>query len=128
MLYFLLHDADAFHRRIAPALAASWHRHSFAPVVALVDELSAALAAFAERYHLTGDEEPLLRHITKGQPFDRRLWRHLAGEMLLYAAADAPPLQTAPDVLAWLVRIDGAEPIRQAHFGSRDVDFGGVAY
>jgi hypothetical protein len=138
MLYFLLHDAETFHRRIAPALAASWQRRDFGPVAALAAELASALAAFAARFHLTTDEAPLLRGVTTGQPFDRRLWRHLAGEVLLYAAADAPALQTAPETLAALLApgqpgrdewpLDRLAPILQAHYGSRDVDFGGVVY
>src|SRR5262245_5899871 len=138
MLYLLLHDADAFHRRLAPALAASWHQRTLAPVADLAAELAPALDAFAERYHLTADEQPLLRRVTADTPIDRRLWRHLAGELLLYAAADAPARQTAPDTLAHLLGAErnasgeaGREqsaPIRQAHYGSRDLDFGGVAY
>jgi hypothetical protein len=132
MLYFLLHDADAFHCQITPALAASWRQRSFRPLAALAAELSPVLDAFADRYRLTADEQPLLRHVSADQPFDRRLWRHLAGEVLLYAAADAPELQTAPDTLAALLTlngtVDGPSPIRQAHYGSRDLDFGGVVY
>jgi hypothetical protein len=138
MLYFLLHDAATFHRRIAPALAASWRRRDFGAVAALAAELAPALDAFAARYHLTADEQPLLRGVTAGQPFDRRLWRHLAGEVLLYAAVDAPALQTAPETLATLLApgqpgrdewpLDRLAPILQAHFGSRDLDFGGVVY
>jgi hypothetical protein len=94
--------------------------------------------AFAERFHLTADEAPLLRQVTAEQPFDRRLWRHLAGEFLLYATTGAPALQTAPDTLTYLLapnHIGAGEtgrahfaPIQQAHFGGRDLDFGGVVY
>jgi hypothetical protein len=138
MLYFLLHDADAFHRRLVPALAASWRRRDFGPLADLAAELIPALDAFADRYHLTAAEEPLLKRLTAALPFDRRLWRHLAGEVLLYAAADAPALQTAPDTLAALLApgqpgrdewpLDRLAPILQAHHGSRDLDFGGVIY
>jgi hypothetical protein len=138
MLYFLLHDAETFHRRIAPALTASWRRRDFGPIAALAAELAPALDAFAARYHLTADEAPLLRGVTAGQPFDRRLWRHLAGEVLLYAAADAPALQTAPETLATLLApgqpgrdewpLDQLAPILQAHYGSRDLEFGGIVY
>jgi hypothetical protein len=128
MLYFLLHDAGGFHGRIAPALAASWRQRSFGPLAALAAELAPALGAFAERYRLTAKEQPLLRHISANQPFDRRLWRHLAGEVLLYAAADAPTLQTAPATLACLLAPEPFAPIQQAHYGSRDLDFGGAVY
>src|SRR4051794_7822319 len=131
MLYFLLHEANALHGRIAPALATSWHRRSLAPFAELAAELSLALGAFAERFRLTADEAPLLLRVSAGQPFDRRVWRHLVGEVLLYAAADAPAIQTAPDTLTCLLAPEhfatGAAPnepsapIRQAHFGSRDL-------
>src|SRR4051794_10341339 len=122
MLYFLLHDAAAFRGRIAPALAAGWRRRTFAPVAALAADLGPALAVFADRFRLTADERPLLAELTADRPFDRRLWRHLAGEVLLYAAADVPTIQTAPDTLAALPAAD-AVAIRQAHVGSRDVEF-----
>src|SRR5436190_2694150 len=102
MLYFLLHDADAFHGYIVPALAASWRRRQFGPLVTLAAELGAALTDFADRYRLTADERPWLAQLTADRPFDRRLWRHLAGEVLLYAAADVPAIQTAADTLAML--------------------------
>ncbi len=127
MLYFLLHDAATFHGRIAPALAAGWRRRTFAPVAALAAELAPALAAFADRFRLTADERPLLAGLAADRPFDRRLWRHLAGEVLLYAAADVPTVQTARDTLAALLTAD-PDPIRQAHFGSRDLEFDGVPY
>src|SRR5262249_44257288 len=122
----------AFHGRIAPILGASWRQRSFRLLTALAAELSPVLDAFAERYRLTADEQPLLRHISADQPFDRRLWRHLTGEVLLYAATDAPEIQAPPDTLAVLLPpggvSDGPSPIRQAHFGSRDLHFGVVVY
>src|SRR5205085_1500355 len=54
--------------------------------------------------------------------------RHLAGEVLLYAAADAPAFQTAAETLATLVAPDQREAIRQVHAGSRDLEFDGVPY
>jgi hypothetical protein len=128
MLYFLMHDADTFHRRIAPALASSWRQRNFGPIVAFVAELAPTLAAFSDRFHLTADEQPLLTQLTAARPFDRRLWRHLGGEILLYAAADAPTIQTAAETLATLVSPDQRETLRQAHIGSRDLDFDGVPY
>jgi hypothetical protein len=128
MLYFLLHDADAFHHRIAPALARSWRQHTFGPIVALARDLGPAITTFTERFHLTVDERPLLAQLTANRPFDRRMWRHLAGEVLLYAAVDAPPVQTATDTLASLVASHQRDAVRQAHVGSRDLDFDGVPY
>jgi hypothetical protein len=127
MLYFLLHDAIAF-RRIATALGASWRRRNFGPIVELAVEFDPIFTAFADRFHLTADERPLLTQLTADQPFGRRLWRHIAGEILLYAAADAPAIQTAPDTLAAIVAPDQITTIQQAHVGSRELDFDGVPY
>jgi hypothetical protein len=121
-LYFLVHDADRFHRLIVPSLAESARRRSFEPCRDLAVELAPAVAEYASRYHL-GDE-PLLGRLP-GLSFDRRLWTHLAGEILLFAAVEVPELQTAP---ASLGRLIGEEPSRQIHRGSRDLVFGGRPY
>ena len=68
------------------------------------------------------------RNWRQRRPFDRRLWRHVAGEILLYAGADAPAIQTAAETLTLLVTHDQREIIQQAHAGSRDLDFDGVPY
>jgi hypothetical protein len=128
MLYFLLHDAAPFNDRLVPCLAASWRRRMFGPLVELAADLRATLADFAERFRLTADERPMLARLTADQPFDRRLWRHVAGEVLLYAAADTPPIQTDLEALGALVGSDHRETVRQAHLGSRDLDFDGVPY
>lgn len=128
MRYFLLHDAATFYDRIAPALAGGWRRRTFGPVVDLAGDLASTIQAFAERFHLTADERPLLASLTADRAFDRRLWRHLAGEVLLYAAADAPAIQTAADTLVRLATRDQRDTIEQAHFGSRELEFDGVPY
>src|SRR5947207_2089173 len=125
MHLFLLHDAAEFRDRLAPALAASWRRRDFGPLRALAAELAPALDAFADRYRLTADERPLLTGLAPAQRFERRLWRHLAGELLLYAAAASPEFPTAPDALAALLP---GELVEQAHRGSRDLEFAGVPY
>jgi hypothetical protein len=128
MVYFMLHDAGRFENRILPSLAASSRIRSFAPIVQLASELRPLTDDFANRYCLTSDEQPLLLKLSSDQPFDRRLWRHVAGEILLYAAAEAPPVQTAADTLAIIVSDDQRDVIRQAHAGSRDVSFDGILY
>jgi hypothetical protein len=127
MLYFLLHDAAAF-RRIAMALAASGRQRNFGPIVELAGELAPAFRNFADRFHLTADERPLVTHLTKNRPFDRRLWRHVAGEILLHGAVDVPPIQTAAETLTALVMPDQLATIRQAHAGGHDLDFDGIPY
>jgi hypothetical protein len=128
-LYFLLHDAAHFRQAIRPALAEAWRRRSLEPCRPLCAALTPAAAAFAERYH-TGHDEPLLARIACGAvPFDRDFWRLLAGEVLLYGAASVPDVLTAPDTLGRLLAPEQADsPIRQAHFGARDLVFGGGYY
>jgi hypothetical protein len=136
-LYFLLLDGRLFHEVIRPALAAAWRQRSFEPCRPLTARLEPAVRAFAERYRL-GAEEPLLAQVARGLPFDRHFWTLVAGEALVYGAAEVPELQTAPETLCWLLapeqyrerEIDRGRlaPIQQAHHGSRDLDFGGKLY
>ncbi len=130
-LYFLPHDAARFHQEIRPALSATWRRRSFEPARALCAALATAAVAFAERYH-TGNEEPLLTRVAGGTavPFDRDVWRLLVGEVLLYGAASVPDLLTAPETLSHLLGAgeNAAAPIRQAHYGSHPLAFGGGFY
>lgn len=131
-IYFLLHDAARFHQWLRPALTASWRQRSFEPCRALCTELAPAVRSFIERYHL-GREEPLLCRVIDGLPFDRDYWRHLVSEVLFYGAADIPEIQTDPDTLNALLAPGHAPdvpreclaPIQQAHFGARDLVFGG---
>jgi hypothetical protein len=135
-LYFLLHDAAHFHETIRPPLGEAWRRRSFEPARSLCAALAPAATAFAERYH-TGHEEPLLTATARGGIlFNRDVWRLLVGEVLLYGAASVPEVLTAPDTLCRLLapgandaapRTDST-PIRQAHFGSHDLVFGGGFY
>jgi hypothetical protein len=136
-LYHLLLDAAAFHDRIRPALAAAWLRRSFEPCRPLCAALLPAARAFAARYHL-GPDEPLLAGVARGLPFDRDFWRHLVGEALWYSAAEIPEFESAPDSLCcllapqrYLERTMARErfaPIEQAHYGARDLVFGGAYY
>jgi hypothetical protein len=128
-LYFLLHDAARFDGELRPALAAAWRRRSFEPCRPLCAALAPAAVAFAERYH-TGHDEPLLAQVARGSaPFDRDFWRLLVGEVLLYGAGSVPEIVTAPDTLSHLLAgPDDAAPIRQAHFGSHNLVFGGGFY
>jgi hypothetical protein len=125
MLLFLLHDAVLFRDRLTPALAASWRRRDFGPLCDLAADLAPTLTAFADRYRLTSDERPLLTRLPPKQRFDRRLWRHLTGELLLYAAVESPEFPTAPGALAAFLT---SEVVEQAHRGSRDLEFDGVPY
>jgi hypothetical protein len=136
-LYFLLLDADRFHERIVPALAASRRQRNFAPCRDLCTELLPAVEAFRQRYHL-GPDEALVSQVLRGLPFDVDFWRSLAGEVLLYSAAEVPEFQTAPDTLCCLlaperyregdVVRERLAPIQQAHFGTRDLVFGSAFY
>ena len=124
--YFIVLDATDFENRLRPALAASWHRRSFDPCRGLCTSLLPSARAYAERYHVGGDE-PLLSRVVAGLSFDRAFWRALVGEVLLFAAAEIPELQTCEETLLRLLA-PTTEPIVQAHHGSRDLAFGAVVY
>lgn len=135
MLYFLVLESAIFHEDLVPALAAAWRHRSFAPCRSLCERLEPQVRVFADQYRVS--EEPLLTRIAEGLPFDRELWRVLAGEVLWYAAAEIPTIRTAPETLYCLlapeqfgreiVRPDFA-PIQQIHRGRRDLSFGGRTY
>jgi hypothetical protein len=136
-LYHLLLDAPAFHGRIRPALSAAWLRRSFEPCRPLCEALLPAARAFAERNRL-GPDQPLLAEVARGLPFDRNYWRHLVGEILWYSAAEIPEFESAAESLCCLLaperhlektRIrEHFAPIEQAHYGTRDLVFGGGYY
>jgi hypothetical protein len=136
-LYHLLLDAELLHGRIRPALAAAWRGRSFEPCRPLCADLAPALRAFRERYH-TAAEEHLVSRVAAGLPFDRAIWRHLAGEVLWLAAAEIPQIETTPEALFCLLGVGPAPcggldrsrraPIWQAHYGSRDLAFGTAFY
>jgi hypothetical protein len=136
-LYFFLLEAPTFHERICPDLAAAWRQRSFEPCRSLCRSLLPGVQAFALRYALS-DDEPSLARVARGLAFDRDYWTLLAGEVLLYAAVDVPEIEVAPETLCALLAPEryGKEqearerlaPIEQAHFGSRDLQFGTKLY
>jgi hypothetical protein len=135
-LYFLLLSEPFFQRQLRPALAASWQQRSFEPCRGLCADLLPAVQAFAVRYH-TGHDETLLVRVADGLPFDRDYWRALVGEVLWYGAAEIPELETAPDTLGCLLgpqqvatdlTRERFAQIHQAHYGARDLVFGGGYY
>ena len=135
--YFLMLDAAAFEGRVRPALAASRRLRGFDPCRALCAELAPAAHAYAERYHVGGDE-PLVVRVAGGLSFDRDAWRALVGEVLLFTAVEIPEFQTCEETLGALLapEQEGKEitereslpPILQAHRGSRDLTFGAAVY
>ncbi len=135
--YFLMLDAKTFEGRVRPALAASRRLHSFDPCRALCAELAPAARAYAERYHVGGDES-LVDRVAAGLSFDRDTWRALVGEVLLFTAVEIPEFQTCEETLCLLLAPEfyGKEiaeretlpAILQAHRGSRDLTFGAAVY
>lgn len=136
-LYFILHDAVSFNTLIRPRLAESWRRRRFEPCQELCAKLAPIALSFTGYYH-SAVAEPLVSKVLHGIPFDRDLWRILVGEVLLFAAAELPQIQTAPNTLFALlsperytpdfVTRESYVPIQQAHFGSRELTFGGAYY
>ncbi len=135
--YFLMLDAASFEGRVRRTLAASRRLRSFDPCRALCADLAPAARAYAERYHVGGDD-PLVCRIAAGLPFDRDVWRALVGEVLLFTAVEIPEFQTCEETLCRLLapgRCDAEmterellPPILQAHRGSRDLTFGAAVY
>jgi len=124
-LYFMVHDAERFGALICPALAASWQRRSIEPLQSLQFELREDFERFATENRIRR-EELILLGLQPQAPFNRDIWRTVAGEVLLAAAADVPEI---PDVEETLVKILGEDPsIRQAYHGSRGLCFGGAWY
>ena len=136
--YFLMLDAAAFEGRVRPALAASRRLHSFDPCRALCAELAPAARAYAERYHVGGDESLVDR--VAGRPVVRP--RRLAGAGRRGAAVHGRGNPGISDLrrnalpAAGAGITDGKEitereslpPILQAHRGSRDLTFGAAVY
>jgi len=135
--YFLMLDAASFEGRARPVLAASWRQRSFESCRSFCAELIPAASAYAQQYHV-GAEKPLLARIAEGLPFDRRCWRALVGEVLLFTAVEIPEFQTCEETLCRLLApehyrdaVDQRErlaPIQQAHQGTRDLTFGAAVY
>jgi hypothetical protein len=124
-LYFMVHDAERFGALIRPALAASWQRRSSEPLQSLQFALREDFERFVTENRIRR-EELILLGLQPQAPFNRDIWRTVAGEVLLAAAADVPEI---PDVEETLVRILGEDPsIRQAYHGSRGLCFGGAWY
>lgn len=137
MLYFYLLDQVEFLEIIRPALSTSWQRRSFLPCREICQKLISRVTAFVPGHHLAGDE-PLLLQVVHEINFDRRLWHHLVGEVLMYSAVEVPRIETAADTLCCLLAPDRIReefttrdrfaPIQQAHFGTRDLVFGDGYY
>jgi hypothetical protein len=133
--YFLVHDRSVFEESLRPALAAAWQQRSFAPCLAVGREWLAAAHDYVRRYHV----QPagiVLMQLEQGLLFDRNLWRALAGELILFAACEAPEIPRHVNSLRTLLAPSASEDvprsdrpaIHQALDGSRDLSFGSALY
>lgn len=137
MLYFYLLEQATFLDSIRPALSTSWRQRSFAPCRELCQQLIPRIPDYLAG-RSSADDSPFLLRVAEGAAFDRRLWHLLVGEVLMFSAVDVPRIDTSPDALCCLLASDRVrEPtterekfdaIQQAHFGSRDLVFGGGYY
>jgi hypothetical protein len=130
--YFLVFDPVILEQQIRPALTASRRLKSFEPCRSIATLLLPRVRAFRQQCH-AGPEEPLIeRMLLASFSFDRHLWQSLAGELLLYGAAEIPDLRIAPETLCLLLAGSAEDhlprelfpPIYQACYGSRDLCFG----
>ncbi len=137
MLYFYILDRAEFLDTTCPALSHSWRQRTFAPCRDLCRDLvPRAREFFPGSEH--GQHHLLVEQVARGLAFDRRFWQHLVGEVLMYSAVEVPRLETAAETLCCLLAPgnfrDGVmaranlAPIQQAHFGTRDLVFGGGHY
>jgi hypothetical protein len=134
--YFLVYDPAVLDGQLRPALALAWRQRCFDPCVPLCRAWASAAGQFANRFHINLDET-VLTHVDR-VPFDRVLWRTLAGELLLFAAHDIPDLPLPSATLSCLLSLDRRPdrpanratfaPIHQALYGSRDLSFGPAVY
>src|SRR5262245_46046802 len=128
--YFYLHDGAWFEDVARPALTDAWRGRDFTACRTLATSLLPAARDYRVRYH-TSAVEPLLAAVVTGVPFDRALWRHLVGEVLLFGAKEIPELPTCAETLCCLLAPEQyaaraatrerMPAIEQAHFGSRDL-------
>jgi hypothetical protein len=135
--YFLLHDPSLLDGRLRPALADAWRQRSFAACAPFCRDCLPLAAEYARRYHVSLDDT-VLAHVAGPLPFDRLLWRTLAGELLLFTAVEIPELPLphatllallAPDHAATLPPNRGSfAPVHQALYGARELTFGMVPY
>jgi hypothetical protein len=129
--YFMLHDAERFHKLIRPVLAASWRQRSFAPCTALRSALTAETRRFLGENRIQ-DEESMLLRVSPELPFAREMWRYLVGEVLLVGAAELPEIHVPEETLRRILHPGSDEsairprfaPIQQALYGTRDLVFG----
>jgi hypothetical protein len=135
--YFYPICAGLFHERIEPALGGAWRQRNFALLRPLCVDLLARIGEFHQSYRgLEG--KTLIEDLADATlPFDRHVWRAVAGEILLFAADELPLLDIAPTTLRCLLAGENFEreptrreyrPIEQALLGSRDLVFGGAFY
>ena len=133
MFYFFPIDARRFHEELKPALAASWHKHSFTYVRNLCREIGPATRTFLQTTG-TGAAEPLVMQAAGNLPFRPEPWRLLVGEILLFSADNLPELEAPLSTYALLLGLQLAEsrpdfsPIQQAILGTRDMQFGAAYY
>ena len=133
--YFLVHD-PAVLGQLRSALALAWRQRDFAACAGLCRDWTGAAREYARLYQIHFDET-VLAHV-EGLPFDRALWRTLAGELLLFAARETPDLPLPASTLMVLLtsgrrperpasRAD-FQPIHRALHGTRDLTLGPVVY
>jgi hypothetical protein len=124
MRLFLLHNPQFFRTDVVPAIAACFRSRSFDAFSQLNMLVASRIDRLAERALLIPNERPLFSECPN-LPFHRRTWRHLAGELLLYAADEIPDFPVEPDLLSQFLPPD---LVQRIHDGSRELTFDGIPY
>jgi hypothetical protein len=117
---FLVHDSDFLFGVAVPALTQCWKMRTYRPGRELFELLAKRMPNFVERHRL-GSVPTLFHPAAEGLPWDRVIWRHLVGEVLLYSAESMPDIQIDEELL---LAIHGPK-IYPALYGSHDILFGG---
>ena len=155
--YFYVVPGRRFVTEIQPPLAQAWRKRSFEPCRSLCRELAETAHSFAVTHRIDPDAL-FIERVAMGMPFSKDACRSLVSDLITVSAVMMPEIQTAPQTLRCLLSkalpLDGGEvgggehfaktippaaalshegggretPIDQAHFGARDLVFGGGFY
>src|SRR5262245_55811427 len=129
MRYFMAIRAEWFHGKLSGSLRACWQQRSFTPAFEICRESAESAQSFVQRGGEV-DIPPLTLLVPRGLAFDPDRWRVLAGELMLFGAAELPELETPLESYAAVMGLEMPcfrgefTPIQQAILGSRDLRFG----
>src|SRR5262245_132729 len=105
MRYFMAIPRNWFHERLSRSLRSCWRERSFAPVVEICRELAFSARSFVQ-LGSEGETSPLTLLVPNGLTFDPNRWRTVAGELMLFGAAELPELETPLDSYSAVLKLE----------------------